>query len=96
MLSSPQSAILHASRLHSSLRLSLGCNFSPLIIAQCSSILRAVLPHEQNTGQFGAGPHSCLGAPLYAAEAKVLLSLITRHYELSLVSSRTLHPVTSF
>ena len=40
---------------------------------------------EQSLGQFATGQHSCLGAPLYMAEAKVLLALIARHYDMSLV-----------
>ncbi len=29
------------------------------------------------------GPHSCLGAPLYMQEAKVLLAMIARGYDVS-------------
>lgn len=32
---------------------------------------------------FGLGRHSCLGAPLYTMEAKALLAVITREYELA-------------
>ncbi|KAK9792682.1 hypothetical protein WJX73_010093 [Symbiochloris irregularis] len=39
-----------------------------------------------NHGQFAGGMHSCLGAPLYTAEAKVLLAILARHYRFDLVS----------
>ncbi|CAL5224422.1 g7105 [Coccomyxa viridis] len=39
---------------------------------------------------FGMGPHSCLGAPLYMQEAKVLLAMIARGYD---VSNATGEPV---
>ena len=33
---------------------------------------------------FGVGRHSCLGAPLYAMEAKALIALIVREYDLAI------------
>ena len=37
----------------------------------------------QALATFGMGPHSCLGAPLYLQEAKVLLAMIARSYDVS-------------
>ena len=37
----------------------------------------------QALATFGMGPHSCLGAPLYLQEAKVLLAMIARGYDVS-------------
>ncbi len=44
----------------------------------------------QALATFGMGPHSCLGAPLYMQEAKVLLAMIARGYD---VSNATGEPV---
>ena len=43
-------------------------------------------PAAQALGTFGMGIHSCLGAPLYMQEAKALLALIARGYDVHNVS----------
>lgn len=39
----------------------------------------------ESLGQFASGAHSCLGAPLYYQEAKLLLSVLAREYDMTLV-----------
>ena len=51
--------------------------------------------HVQSTGQFASGAMSCLGAPLYMNEAKVLLALIAREYDMSLVRQHSV-PLVPF
>lgn len=41
---------------------------------------------------FGLGRHACLGAPLYAMEAKALLAILTREYDVTTVSATAWSP----
>jgi cytochrome P450 len=41
---------------------------------------------------FGLGRHACLGAPLYAMEAKALLAVVVREYDVAIVSATAWSP----
>ncbi len=46
------------------------------------------LAGKQALATFGMGVHFCLGFPLYMMEAKVLLALIARGYDVSNISGQ--------